>query len=384
MIEQDAGPIPLLRPTLPDANRLLPWLRKIDAAHWYSNFGPLVREFEARIGELFGSSAPDTPVVVSLASGTAPLELGLAAMRLPPGSAVLLPAFTFPATAGAVVRNGLRPVFCDVDPHTWCLTPDLARAALAHVQAAAILPVATFGVTQDVDAWDALAEEAGVRILIDAAGAFGNQRPGRHCALAFSFHATKPFGIGEGGALVCHDAQLAGRVRVLSNFGFSHGMVEAVGTNAKLSEYAAAVGLAQCERWPQLQARRHALWQKYAAMLASIDGIRLQQGAALPGLPANVVVRVAGDSEHVVAALARQGIETRRWYCPPLHRHPAFAHHDLVGADGGPILVATEALAHSVVGLPWYAEMTPVQCRRVAVALEACVGVRPRDSSVRV
>ncbi|WP_257604465.1 DegT/DnrJ/EryC1/StrS aminotransferase family protein [Pseudomonas sp. UMAB-08] len=262
--------IPVLVPDLPTAEMLLPWLRRIDATHCYTNFGPLVHEFEAAL-----SSQWPAAQVVSFSSGTAALEIGIAVLNLAPASQVLVPAFTFAATASAAVRNGLQPIFSDVAPGTWQLTPDIARRVAQHHALALVIPVATFGCPVDVEAWDAFVEETGIPVLIDAAGAFGNQRIGARASVAFSFHATKPFGIGEGGALVTRDTTLAKSVRRLSNFGFENAVVEVLGTNAKLSEYAAAIGLAQWACWPEQKALRQGLWQRYATALRIVPGVRL-------------------------------------------------------------------------------------------------------------
>ncbi len=367
--------IEVLVPDMPSADELLPWLRRIDAARWYTNFGPLVHEFEATLAQHWpvapacGGVGWEPLQLVTLNTGTAPLELGIGALDLAPGGDVLLPAFTFSATAGSVLRNGLRPVFGDVAPGSWQLTPQLARQVASERRLALVMPVATFGCPLDVAGWDAFVEDTGIPVLIDAAAAFGNQAIGRRVAVAFSFHATKPFGIGEGGALLTRDAALAARVRRASNFGFEGGVVRQVGANAKMSEYAAAVGLAQWQRWPTQRARRQALWRDYAPALASLPGLQLQQGFGAGELPATLTVSVSGALEPVLAGLAAAGIQTRRWYCPPLHQHPAFAQYPRCGPAGDDVLTATQTLARHSVGLPWFASMTAAHCEQVVDAL---------------
>lgn len=369
--------IPLLVPDLPSADALLPWLRRIDAAGWYTNFGPLVRELEETLGSqwpLPGLEAPATAAasplhVVTLNNGTSPLELGIAALGLPAGGAVLLPSFTFPAAPAAVLRNGMRPMLADCAPDSWLLTPALARLAAARHRLALVMPVATFGCPVDAAQWDAFSDDTGIPVLIDAAAAFGNQAIGARAAVAFSFHATKPFGIGEGGALATRDAALAARVRRLSNFGFEQGLVRHAGGNAKLSEYAAAVALAQWARWPAQLARRRALWRHYAPALAALPGIQLQQGASAAVLPATLAVRLPLAAQAVAEQLERAGIQSRRWYYPPLHRHPAFADCERCGPGGETDLPVTEQLASHTLGLPWSAGMTEEQCTAVAAAL---------------
>lgn len=352
--------IKVLVPDLPAADSLLPWLRRMDAARWYTNFGPLVRELEETLASEWPVAPPagadDLPPlqVVTLNTGTAPLELGIAALGLRQGGDVLLPALNFPALAAAVLRNGLRPVFADVAPDSWQLTPALAREAANRRPLALVMPVATFGCPLDVVAWDAFVEDTGIPVLLDAAAAFGNQAVGRRVSVSFSLHATKPFGIGEGGLLVTRDAALAARVRRLSNFGLEQGQALAVGTNAKLSEYAAAVGLAQWARWPDRQAERRIQWTRYRAGLAGLPGVGLQIGFEAAPLPAPVVLRLPCAAEGAAAALARSGIETRRWYCPPLHQHSAFAAYPVSGPAGTAVLPVTNQLTKHTLGVPWH------------------------------
>lgn len=352
----------LFIPDLPAADALLPWLRRMDASRQYTNFGPLVQELEHTLAQHWPAavvaSDHDVPPlhVVTLNTGTAPLELGMAALGLAKGADVLLPSFSFPATAAAVLRCGLQPVFADVDPDVWQLTPALARNAARQRRLALVMPVATFGCPLDVAAWDAFVDETGIPVLIDAAAAFDNQAVGRRAAVSFSLHATKPFGIGEGGLLVTRDAALAARVRRLSNFGLQNGQALVPGTNAKLSEYAAAVALAQWARWPALQAGRAGQWRRYLywAGLSDLPGLVLQGGFASSALPSPLVLRLPCAADGVAAALAAQGIETRRWYCPALHTHAAFAHCAVVGPEGAAVLPVTEHLATHTLGVPWH------------------------------
>ncbi len=359
--------IACLVPDLPATSELVRYLERIDDARWYTNFGPLVNELETRLERLLvATGAPHGTQVVTCSTGTAAIDAGLAALKLPPGSRVLTPALTFPATALAVTRAKLVPVFADVCPRRWQLTPKIARAFAKDVDL--VLPVATYGRATDVEAWDHFTEDTAVPVLIDAAPAFGEQAIGRTTSVAFSFHATKPFGIGEGGAFVTADASLAERARVFTNFGFVDGVVVDDGTNAKLSEYHAAVGLAQLDRWPSLQQRRHHVWASYRRYLRDIDGAHLQAWPSVRA-PALMTVRLAGDAEVVATQLAAVGVQTRRWYVPTLVDHPAFAPF----ADGR--LPVTEALAPQLLGLPFHTELTDDDVAYVCTALANALGI---------
>ena len=362
----------LLVPDMPCADTLLPWLRRIDAARQYANFGPLVREFEAMlaahwpVGPVSGAGLAGGELrVCTASSGTAALELGLAALQLPPGAEVLMPAYTFPATAAAVLRQGLRPVWSDVDGATWQLSPALAREALGRRNLGLVMPVATFGLPLDVSAWDAFCDDTGVPVLMDAAAAFGNQAVGRHAHAAFSLHATKPFGVGEGGLLATRDAALAERASALSNFGFQDGRVPVAGGNAKMSEYAAAVGLCQWSRRQSLRERRRALWAAWQAEGDTLPGCQGQKGFhADTALPAALVLKLPVAAAEAAAALRVQGIETRRWYWPLLPAHRAFSEWPAAGE-----LAETAQLADRALGLPWHAFLGAADLSRLAAAV---------------
>lgn len=370
----------LFIPDLPCADALLPWLRRIDAARQYTNFGPLVRELEATLAAEWPAGRADAGLRVCTAgSGTAALELGIAALQCSAGGEALMPAYTFPATAAAACRQGLRPVFADVDAATWQLTPELALAVARRRPLALVMPVATFGLPLDVAAWDAFVEDTGVPVLMDAAPAFGNQAIGQRAHAAFSLHATKPFGIGEGGLFATRDAVIAERFERLSNFGFSRGRATQVAGNAKLSEYAAAVGLCQWARYGALRERRRALWAGLVAALDALPGVKRQSGFDGSGaLPAALVVQAPGTSETLAAALQAQGIETRRWYCPPLPAHAAFAGCEVLGR-----LPVTSALAERAIGLPWHQFLTPVDLARLLTAVRAALALPEAELAAR-
>lgn len=367
--------IELLIPDMPSADDVLPWLRRIDAARKYTNFGPLVVELERLLvahwpTDWQGLADALAPInVVTLSSGTASLELGIAALGLPAGAEVLLPALSFPATAAAVVRHGAKPVFADVAADSWQLTPGTARAVAAQRPLALVMPVATFGCPLDAVAWDSFVDDTGVPVLMDAAAAFGNQPIGRSVHVAISLHATKPFGVGEGGLLVTRSAEMAQAVRRLSNFGFDGGLVTAASGNAKMSEYAAAVALAQWSRWGQTQSARRALWAAYRDRLAALPGLVLQAGYGGEALPATLVVQLTADALKVAGALARVEIHTRRWYQPSLQWHPAFAAFQVFTPDSSGVMPVTGKLASHAVGLPWHNFLQTEELDRIAAAL---------------
>ncbi|WP_051341165.1 DegT/DnrJ/EryC1/StrS family aminotransferase [Azospirillum halopraeferens] len=359
--------LPVLVPDMPPPEALMPLLEAIARSGRFTNFGPMVGRFERDLADLLGPGA----AVCTTSSCTAALEAALGVLDLAPGTAVLLPSFTFPATALAVCRAGLRPVFCDVDPQTWTLTPAIARDALPRAGAGtgAVVPVAAFGCPVPADEWSAFSRDTGAAVVVDAAAALGRQGLADGLLVAFSLHATKPLGIGEGGLVAGRDADRIARVRRAINFGLENGTVTAGGFNGKLSEMAAAVGVLQLARREDVARRRLAVRQAYRAALARLPGVRLQRDDG--DAAAVLVVQTGVPAETVAAALADAGIETRRWYAPPLHRQPRFAGCRRIGPDGGPDLPVTDGLADRAIGLPFHGFLTPDDVGRVVGALAA-------------
>lgn len=363
--------IPLLIPDMPRSDDVIDLLREIDDHRWYTNFGPLAKRFEAQLAGRFQQSGPMR--VASVCNCTLALELLIAACRLPAGSTILVPALTFVATGTAIRRAGHRLLVTDVDPQRWTLTPEIARAALRVHRVDCVIPVTALGCPVDAQRWDEFSEQTGIPVIVDAAGAFGNQAAGRRIAVAFSLHATKTMGIGEGGFAVSGDGDWIERVRHLSNFGIdpSDFRVHEPGTNAKLSEYHAAVGLAALARWPERAALRRTLANEYRERLEALcGGIEFQQRPREGAYAAFcVLLPPAADPALAGSRLAAAGIETRRWYYPPLNRHPAFADAGIAGN-----LDATTRISSRLLGLPFHLDLNSASIDTVAQRLARILG----------
>lgn len=358
---------------MPSADELLPYLRRIDQSRWYTNFGPLVGEFERALA---ASLEPRSAVhVTTVANGTLGLELALAAAGLSPGARVLIPALTFVASAMAVRRAGCVPVLADVDPASWQLTPGIARLALERTVVDCIMPVAAFGAPQDAGAWDAFSAETGIAVVIDAAAAFGNQKIGRRALTVFSLHATKSLGAGEGGFVASLDAGLTRSIRQMSNFGIdvATGHAPILGGNAKLSEYHAAVGLAALARWRTHRERRVDMAREYsAALLTACPGISLQERPT-EGVYTILPLCLPGDcdAEQIRSRLAARGIETRRWYVPLLFEHPSLANTSCAGG-----LEVCRDVAGRLLGVPLHLALSRADRARVCSELAGALGGR--------
>lgn len=360
--------VPLLVPDMPSPHTLMPWLERMHAARHYSNFGPLVKELEARFSQGFGVPLEQ---LTTVANATLGLELVLQALDLPKGSHVLVPAFTFVATATAVVRAGHVPVLADVDPDCWMLTPEIARAACQAMRIDAVIPVATFGMPHDMPAWQQFEQETGLPVVIDAAAAYGSQSlQGAQCTMVFSLHATKSLPAGEGGLVISTRPGLAARVRQLSNFGINLnpdaglpvGALADVGSNAKMSEYHAAIGLASLQVWEAHALQRRALHAEIVEELGCATGnvLRWQAPGAAGRLMAPTLLCAQLPDEMARTRLEQhcqvRRITTRRWYQPLLQDMPVMRTH----CKQLPTPYA-ERLASTLLGLPFFLGMPAAQ-----------------------
>jgi len=361
-----AARIPVAVPAMPRASDLAPYLERIDAAGWYSNFGPLVLEFEARLAARFGTDA----TVVTVANGTLALTLALEALGLPRGSLCALPSWTFVATAHAVRMAGLVPWFVDVHPEAGELTPEGLLAALAEAPGpvAVAMPVAVMGRPMSPAAWRAFQDATGVKVIIDAAAGF-DAATSAEVPVMVSLHATKTLGVGEGGFIASEDPEFSTRLRAMTNFAFMGDRVSRhVATNAKLSEYSAAVGLAALDQWPTTRNRYAAAARRLRIALADMKEVTFQEGWGTNWISSTCVVRLpAGTADPVEASLSASGVDTRRWWGSGCHVAPAFRD---CPASALPV---TEALAASSLGLPFFSDLGGAQIQKIASALRSAL-----------
>lgn len=340
-----------VRPTVPAAEEWLPYLEPAIRAAHYTNFGPVAAQLEERIAAAYGR--PGRAAILA-SSATSALTATLLALEL--RGPVVVPSFTFPATVQAIIGAGCSPVFCEVDPDTWELSPAALRRLVAEQPVVGVMPVRVYGLCRSLAEIDQIAATAGLPVVVDAAAALGGRlRDGTLAGQAgtaevFSLHATKVFGIGEGGVVLA-DPGLVQRIRRCLNFGLDGGRVTALGLNGKLSELHAAVGLAVFDRLDRFVARRTAVAERYVAMATRLAGVSMP---ADPGRPPwqtfPIALPAATDLPRLVEALAAAGLETRPYYSPPLHRYALFGHT--------PHLPVTDDVSSRVLCLPVYSDMT--------------------------
>lgn len=354
--------IPLLRPRLPPIAALAPYIERIDASRVYSNFGPLVRELEARLSARHGLPKAG---LVTVANATLGLTAAIAAQGTPARSLCLMPAWTFIASPLAALSAGLTPFFLDVAAD-WALHPETVEAVLAGLPGpvGAVMPVAPFGQPIDPAVWDAFHARTGIAVVIDAAAGFDAAIPG-DVPTVVSLHATKALGAGEGGYVMSRNTALIDKVQTYSAFGF-YGSRNALlpGFNAKMSEYSAAVALAGLDVWEATRAALVARAAAYGTGFAGSNLVRMQPGFGDHWIANTCVVELpAGCTEAVAAGLTEDGIDSRAWWGEGAHRHRA------TEALPRASLPRTESLAATTLGLPFYADMPEAQIAMVTTAV---------------
>jgi dTDP-4-amino-4,6-dideoxygalactose transaminase len=349
--------IPLARPSVPNPDRVAATVEEILASGVLTN-GPHVRELERRAAEYLGVRH-----AIAVSSCTAGLMLVLRAAEL--SGDVIVPSFTFAATAHAVAWNGLRPVFADIDPETLTLSPHAALRAIT-VRTSAILATHVFGTPCDTQALEDAARSHGLRLFYDAAHAFGSQRGGVAVggfgdAEVFSLSPTKLLVAGEGGIIATNDDVLAERCRIGRDYA-NPGDYDCrfVGLNARMSELHAATGLDSFEGLDERVERRNAVAARYQELLGRIPGIGfavVRDGDRSTFKDFTVLVdpvEFGVTAAELAAALAVAGVETRRYYAPPVHEMQAYRQLTNHASD----LLITEVAAARVISLPMWSEMS--------------------------
>jgi dTDP-3-amino-3,4,6-trideoxy-alpha-D-glucose transaminase len=325
--------------------------------------GPEVAAFERELAEQLGAGH-----AIGVANGTDALTIALRALGVGEGDEVVVPSFTFYASAEAIPPTGARPVFCDVDPDTFCVTPETVKAAVTP-RTKAVISVDLFG---NVAPSAEIREATGLPVIEDAAQAAGSTRDGRAAGTfgdlaTFSFYPSKNLGcFGDGGAVVTGEATFAERVRMLRFHGSRDKVTfEDVGYNSRLDEVQAAILREQLPSLAGWAAGRAAAGRHYAqAGLAELVALPVPVDGAVPAWHLFVIRHPRADA--LAAALADRGIQTRAYYRVPTHRQPAMARY-----ANGVALPATEELALTSLAIPMSPVLSAEDARTVVDAIRA-------------
>ncbi len=354
------------QPVLPPLAEFIPYLEQIWANKTLTNGGPFHHQLEQALCDYLGVKH-----LALFSNGTLALVTALQCLRIT-GEVITTP-YSFVATAHSLLWNGIKPVFVDIDPHTLNLDPDRIEAAITP-QTTAIMPVHCYGQPCDVDRIQKIADTYGMKVIYDAAHAFGVQC---HCdsvlnhgdLSVLSFHATKVFNTFEGGAIVCPDAKTKQRIDQLKNFGFEDEItVTAPGINGKMSEINAAFGLLQLQCIDAALARRQAIDARYRTALAGVPGIQcVDFDAGSKPNHSYFPILVGPDyplgRDALYEKLKDHGFHGRRYFYPLISEFPMY--RGLVSAAPANLPVATR-VAREVICLPIYPDLAWEQVDAIA------------------
>lgn len=359
------------RSSMPTLDEYVEEIRPIWDSHWLTNMGIKHKELQENLSRYLGVEHVDL-----LTNGHMALELTLQAMNLQ-GEVITTP-FTFASTTHAIVRNGLTPVFCDIDPETYCMDVRKIEKLITD-RTCAIMPVHVYGNVCNTEEIERLANKYELKVVYDAAHAFGETYKGKGIgsygdASCFSFHATKVFNTIEGGAVCFRDKQLGTKLYELKNFGI-HGPeeVSAVGANAKMNEFCAAMGLCNLRHIGEEIAKRKAVAERYRERLGDVDGIQLncvqkdvQSNYAY--FPVVFEEKLFGASRgEVFDKLAENGIGARKYFYPLTNTFECF--HGKYDVTKTPIALH---ISKRVLTLPMYADLSLKDVDRICDIVLSC------------
>lgn len=358
------------RSTLPPLEEYLREITPLWDSHWITNMGEKHNLLQAELERVL-----KVQYLSLFTNGHMALELCLQAMELE-GEVITTP-FTFISTIHAIVRSGLTPVFCDIEPERYTIDADQIEQLITE-NTTAIVPVHVYGNLCDVDAIEKLAKKYSLTVIYDAAHAFGVERDGVGAgafgdASMFSFHATKVFHTIEGGAVAHRDATLDDKLYKIKNFGICNEVeIDRVGANAKMNEFSAAMGLCNLRHFEEEIGKRRQVHDRYIERLTGVKGVTLPKWQ--PGVKPNYAyfpvlfdeALFGANREDVYKALMAIGVHTRRYF------YPLANSLDCIGGrfDAGNTPVA-ERVADRVLTLPLYAELSPADVDRVCDGLLA-------------
>ncbi|AYQ27909.1 MULTISPECIES: DegT/DnrJ/EryC1/StrS aminotransferase family protein [unclassified Polaromonas] len=364
-------PLYVTQPHLPPLEEFIPYLQEIWDKKILTNAGPFHRQLEEALCEYLGVKH-----LALFTNGTIALVTALQALRI--AGEVITTPYSFVATAHSLLWNGVKPVFVDIDPRTLNLDPERIEAAITP-QTTAIMPVHVYGHSCDVEAIEKIADRYNLKVIYDAAHAFGVQDAGgsvlRHGDLSvLSFHATKVFNTFEGGAIVCPDAKTKQRIDHLKNFGFVDEVtVVAPGINGKMSEVNAAFGLLQLRHLEQALIRRREIDAVYRHQFSGLKGIQCVNHATervsnYAYFPVLVQEDYPLSRDALYQRLRDHGIYARRYFYPLISDFPMY--RGMPSAQQGNLPVAAD-IAAKVLCLPIYPALRSDEQQRVVNILRS-------------
>lgn len=361
------------RPNIGDRERFMQLAGEMFDRRWLSNSGPLVVEFERRIADYLGARH-----CIAMCNGTIALEIAIRALGMT--GEVIVPSYTFVATAHALHWQGITPVFADIDPHTHNLDPAAVRRMITP-RTTGIIGVHLWGRAAPVEELQAIADEHGLQLMFDAAHAFGCSHAGQMFgnfgrAEVLSFHATKFFNTFEGGAVVTNDDELAETMRLMRNFGFA-GFDNVIhpGTNGKMIEVCAAMGLTNLDYMDTVIEANRRNYHAYREALSGLPGVRvIEFDEARRNNYQYVIIEIGEDCpasrDQLIAALHAENVLARKYFWPGCHRMKPYRE---LYPHAGLVLTNTEAVADRVIVLPTGTMVSPSEIGVVAAIVSQVI-----------
>lgn len=351
-----ANTILVTRSSMPSLEEYIKEIKPIWDTHWLTNMGPKHDEFRDKLKEYMRVDHVDL-----LVNGHMALELTLQAMNLQ-GEVITTP-FTFASTTHAIVRNGLEPVFCDIDPESYTIDTKILETYITD-RTCAILPVHVYGNICNLEEIDRIAKKYELKVIYDAAHAFGETYRGTGVgnfgdASIFSFHATKVFHSIEGGAVCFRNAEMGDALWDLKNFGIhNEEEIPAVGANAKMNEFCAAMGICNLRHVDEEIGKRKRIDERYKERLSGIEGITCnvsQEGVEKNYAYFPIVIepkKFGASRNEIVEHLKKLGIYTRKYFYPLTNSLSAF--HGKYDIDKTPVALR---ISKRVLTLPIFADL---------------------------
>jgi dTDP-4-amino-4,6-dideoxygalactose transaminase len=367
-------PLHVGRPNIGNRDQLLSDVSAIVDNRWLTNHGPFVTQFEQELCRYLGVKH-----CITMCNGTVALEIAIRALGLQ--GEVIVPSFTFIATAHALQWQGLTPVFADIDPHTHNLDPRSVEKLITP-RTTGLIGVHLWGRPCAIEALQQIASDRNLKLLFDAAHAFGCSHHGQMIgnfgdAEVLSFHATKVFNTFEGGAIATNDDDLAARIRLMKNFGFAgYDEVIYVGTNGKLNEVSAAMGLTNLQSLGDFINANRCNYHHYHQLLADIPGLALihydeTEQCNFHYLAVEVEARLTGlQRDDLIKVLHAENVLARRYFWPGCHRMEPY-RSDFPNAHLQ--LPHTEDLAARILVLPTGAAIGRAEIEAIAAILRAAI-----------
>ena len=341
------------RPNIGDREKLLSRIKDILDSGWLTNHGPMVTEFEKRLADHLGVKN-----CITVTNGTIALEIAIKALDLK--GEIIVPSFTFVATAHAIQWQEITPVFVDIDPHTFNLQPDYIEEMITP-KTSGIIGVHTWGRPCNTDGIEEIAKNRNLKVIYDAAHAFSVSRNGKKIgnfgdAEVFSFHATKFMNTFEGGAIATNNDELAEKIKLMTNFGFAgHDNVIYIGTNGKMSEVCAAMGLTSLESIDEFIQTNKENYTTYRDELKDVKGISFIEYDEKESPNYQYIIIEVDQNEiklsrdELVSILHAENVLARRYFYPGCHKMEPYRSYY---PHAGYLLPITESKSERVMSLP--------------------------------